>query len=68
MRRPLDAIERLLTRGICRGHPLEETEKRLRAGEKVRIYIGIDPTSRVIHLGHAVSLRKLREFQASATR
>ncbi|MHB9090121.1 MAG: tyrosine--tRNA ligase, partial [Chloroflexota bacterium] len=61
--RPLDPIEHLLTRGISEVIPLDEAERRLRAGEKVRIYIGIDPTSRVIHLGHAVSLRKLREFQ-----
>ncbi len=63
VRREPDAIERLLTRGIAEVIPFAETERRLRAGEKIRIYIGIDPTSRVIHLGHAVALRKLREFQ-----
>ena len=63
LRREPDAIERLLTRGVAEVIPFEETERRLRAGEKIRIYIGIDPTSRVIHLGHAVALRKLREFQ-----
>lgn len=63
VRRDLDEIERLLTRGIAEVIPFEQAEQRLRAGEKLRIYIGIDPTSRVIHLGHAVALRKLREFQ-----
>jgi len=63
VRREPDAIEHLLTRGVAEVIPIEEAEKRLRAGEKIRIYIGIDPTSRVIHLGHAVALRKLREFQ-----
>lgn len=31
--------------------------------EPVKIYLGIDPTSPEIHLGHAVVLWKLREFQ-----
>ncbi|HVC34827.1 MAG TPA: tyrosine--tRNA ligase, partial [Chloroflexota bacterium] len=41
----------------------DELERRLRAGEKIRIYLGLDPTSPVIHLGHAVALRKLRQLQ-----
>lgn len=30
---------------------------------KIRLYLGIDPTSSNLHLGHAVALRKLRQFQ-----
>ncbi|MDA8218313.1 MAG: tyrosine--tRNA ligase [Dehalococcoidales bacterium] len=63
VRREPDAVERLLTRGVAEAIPFEDMERYLRAGGKIRIYIGIDPTSRVIHLGHAVALRKLREFQ-----
>jgi tyrosyl-tRNA synthetase len=33
------------------------------AGHKLRVKLGIDPTAPDIHLGHAVVLRKLREFQ-----
>jgi tyrosyl-tRNA synthetase len=33
------------------------------AGRPLRVKLGIDPTAPDIHLGHAVVLRKLREFQ-----
>ncbi|HOX41200.1 MAG TPA: tyrosine--tRNA ligase [bacterium] len=36
---------------------------RLNTGKKLRIKLGVDPTRPDIHLGHAVTLRKLREFQ-----
>src|ERR1700685_396080 len=32
-------------------------------GRPLRVKLGIDPTAPDIHLGHAVVLRKLREFQ-----
>ncbi len=62
-RRDYDDVERLLWRGMAEAIPEEEAERRLRAGEKLRIYIGIDPTGATLHLGHAVALRKLRQFQ-----
>ena len=34
-----------------------------REGRQLRVKLGIDPTAPDIHLGHAVVLRKLREFQ-----
>ncbi|MDP9455564.1 MAG: tyrosine--tRNA ligase [Actinomycetota bacterium] len=43
--------------------PREELEKRLRSGRPLRVKLGFDPTAPDIHLGHAVVLRKLREFQ-----
>jgi len=58
-----EKIERLL------GHNVEETINKehlraaLLAGKKLRIKLGIDPTSPDLHLGHAVVLKKLREFQ-----
>jgi len=58
-----DPIERLLERGVVEVFGRDELERRLRAGEKIRIYLGLDPTSPVIHLGHAVALRKLRQLQ-----
>ncbi|HVB97105.1 MAG TPA: tyrosine--tRNA ligase [Chloroflexota bacterium] len=58
-----DPLERLLNRGVVEVIPREETENRLRSGQKLRVYFGVDPTSPVIHLGHAVALRKLRQFQ-----
>lgn len=41
----------------------ENLEKKLTSGKKLRIYLGIDPSGNELHLGHAVVLRKLREFQ-----
>lgn len=37
--------------------------KRLESGTKLRIKLGVDPTKPDLHLGHAVSLWKLKEFQ-----
>ena len=33
------------------------------AGRKITLYLGIDPSNPQIHLGNAVALRKLRQFQ-----
>jgi tyrosyl-tRNA synthetase len=38
-------------------------ERAQRTGERLRVKLGIDPTSPDIHLGFAVVLRKLRQFQ-----
>jgi tyrosyl-tRNA synthetase len=62
--RELDAIDRLLAKGFVELYPSRgEVERRLRSGEKLRVYIGVDPTSPVIHIGHAVAIRKLGEMQ-----
>ncbi len=37
-------------------------------GRPLRVKLGIDPTAPDIHLGHAVVLRKLREFQDAGHR
>ncbi|MEI6710791.1 MAG: hypothetical protein WCK88_00525 [bacterium] len=37
--------------------------RRLESGKKLRIKLGIDPTAPIVHLGHAVTILKLREFQ-----
>src|SRR5438477_290542 len=44
-----DAIDRLLDRGLVELFPSRaDVERRLRSGEKLRIYMGVDPTSPVI--------------------
>lgn len=58
-----DEIDHLLGRNIVDVLPREGLERRLRNGEKLRIYLGVDPTSASIHIGHAIALRKLRDFQ-----
>lgn len=56
-------IKELLTRGVDEVIIKKHLEKRLKAGEKLRIKFGIDPTSPDIHLGHTIPLRKLKQFQ-----
>ncbi|MBF8249668.1 MAG: Tyrosine--tRNA ligase [Candidatus Levybacteria bacterium] len=59
----MDKIEELLTRGVANIIPnKEELKKVLVSGKKLNVYLGIDPTSTKIHLGHAVVLKKLNEF------
>lgn len=43
--------------------PLDELKKKLESGKKLNIKLGMDPTAPDLHLGHAVVLSKLREFQ-----
>ena len=43
--------------------PEDELLKKLKRGKKLRVKLGIDPTAPDIHLGLAVVLRKLRDFQ-----
>jgi tyrosyl-tRNA synthetase len=45
------------------GGLLEKLELARREGRALRVKLGIDPTAPDIHLGHAVVLGKLREFQ-----
>src|SRR5262245_27174342 len=40
-----------------------KVEQSLRARRPLRAKLGLDPTAPDIHLGHAVVLRKLRQFQ-----
>jgi tyrosyl-tRNA synthetase len=42
---------------------LEELEKKLASGKKLRIKLGIDPTAADLHLGHTVVINKLKTFQ-----
>lgn len=56
-------IEELLTRGVAEIIDRDRLRGRLLSGEKLRVKFGIDPTSPNLHLGRAVPLLKLRDFQ-----
>ncbi|TXH00298.1 MAG: tyrosine--tRNA ligase [Candidatus Moraniibacteriota bacterium] len=56
-------IEELLSRGVAEVIDREHLKGRLLAGEKLRVKLGIDPTSPNLHLGRSVPLLKLRDFQ-----
>jgi tyrosyl-tRNA synthetase len=53
----------LLTRGVEEVIDKKNLERRLASGDKLRIKLGIDPTSPNIHIGRAVVLWKLRALQ-----
>ncbi len=42
--------------------PQKLAEEKLSSKKKLRLYWGIDPTGANIHLGHAVPLRKMKQF------
>ena len=43
--------------------PEKDFEKKLSSGKKLKIKLGMDPTAPDLHLGHAVVLGKLKQFQ-----
>ncbi len=53
----------LLARGTHDIIPAQELAKKLETHKKLTIKLGADPTSPDLHLGHAVVLSKLRQFQ-----
>lgn len=58
-----DFITEILTRGVQEVIVRSELEAKLREGDKIKLYLGIDPTGSLLHLGHAIALRRLRDFQ-----
>lgn len=54
--------EELLSRGVVNIISNRESLEKLLTDRTVNVYLGIDPTATKIHLGHAVSLRKLQAF------
>lgn len=56
-------IEQLLTRSVEEVIVREHLEQALLSGKQLRVKFGADPTAPDLHLGHAVALRKLRQFQ-----
>lgn len=59
-----EKIEEVLTRGVEKIYPSKEAlEKVLKSGKRIRLYCGYDPTAPSLHIGNAVTLRKLAQFQ-----
>src|ERR1051326_2865386 len=59
----MDQIQELLTRGVSEVIDKKHLEEALKSKKKLRVKLGIDPTSPNIHIGRAVVLWKLRAFQ-----
>lgn len=58
-----DRIQHLLARNVVEVVDLKHLKESLQSGKPLRVKLGIDPTASDLHLGHAVVLRKLKEFQ-----
>jgi len=56
-------INELLDRGVENIFIKEELKQKLLSGKRLRVYLGIDPTGPTLHMGHAIPLKKLKEFQ-----
>ncbi len=56
-------IDELLSRGVEEVIDKAELKKALMSGKQLRIKLGTDPTSPNLHLGRAIQILKLRDFQ-----
>ena len=63
MQKPAVTIENLLARQVEQILPGRKELEELMKKRKIRLYLGVDPTSSDLHIGHGVVLRKLRQFQ-----
>ena len=53
----------LLEKGVTRIIDRKSLEEKLASGRKLRVKFGVDPSGSVVHIGHAVPILKLRQFQ-----
>ena len=60
---PVDEQMRIISSGAAKIVPEADLKKKLERGVPLNIKLGVDPTSPDLHLGHAVPLRKMRQFQ-----
>jgi tyrosyl-tRNA synthetase len=51
------------TRQVMEGELAERLAQAREEGRPLRVYCGYDPTTPDLHLGHTVTMRKLRQFQ-----
>tara|TARA_Y100000590_G_scaffold228244_1_gene257568 strand:+ start:1065 stop:2273 length:1209 start_codon:yes stop_codon:yes gene_type:complete len=63
MKNDVATINQILSRAVSEIIVESELRKLLTDGQPLRLKMGFDPSSPDIHIGHAVGLRKLRQFQ-----
>ena len=56
-------IEEILNRGVHEIYIKEELRQKLLSGKQLHLKLGTDVTGPLLHLGHSVVHRKLRDFQ-----
>ena len=59
----VDEQMRVIKSGVAQIVPEADLRRKLERGVPLNIKLGVDPTSPDLHLGHAVPLRKMRQFQ-----
>ncbi|MDD5294375.1 MAG: tyrosine--tRNA ligase, partial [Patescibacteria group bacterium] len=58
-------IREVLERGVENIYPDKESlEKVLSSGKRIKLYCGFDPSAPSLHIGNAIQLNKLAQFQA----
>ncbi len=64
MNKNQEIIKQVLTRGVEKIYPTAKfLEELLNSKHKITLYLGVDPTGPSLHLGHAIPLMKLAQFQ-----
>ncbi len=58
-----EAIKELLERGVADIVVKKSLAEKINSDKRLRVKLGVDPTSPNLHLGHTVVLRKLKQFQ-----
>lgn len=59
-----DALWEILNRGVEKTYPnYQDLEKKLNSTQVLRVYCGFDPSANSLHIGNAIALVKLRQFQ-----
>jgi len=59
-----EQINQVLSRGVENIYPSRASlEKVLKSNKKIRLYCGFDPTAPTLHIGNAIQIRKLAQFQ-----
>ena len=57
-------IDELLDKGVEKIYPSrEELRKKLLKGEQIKLYCGFDPSASSLHIGNAIQINKLSQFQ-----
>lgn len=63
MKRDNEMALNQLLHGTVQVTPIDQLKKKLATGKSLVVKLGMDPTAPDLHLGHAVVLAKMRQFQ-----
>ena len=59
-----EKIKEILERGVEKIYPSKkDLEKKLLSGDRIRLYCGFDPSASSLHIGNAIQINKLSQFQ-----